>query len=84
MPATITRQTADTLIRNALRGFAPDSVLLDLPVDAPLRETLDLDSIDFLTFIERLSAARGARIDEDDYPRLATIAAGIDFLAEID
>ncbi|WP_158888154.1 acyl carrier protein [Amycolatopsis anabasis] len=65
---------------NALRGFATDNELGALAPDENLRETLELDSLDFLTFIERLSAGLGQRIDEDDYDRLATIESGIAFL----
>ncbi|WP_067537125.1 phosphopantetheine-binding protein [Nocardia crassostreae] len=82
MPATMTRESADIAVRTALRGFAPDSFLVTLPADEPLRPALDLDSIDFLTFVERLAAARARRIEEDDYPRLTTIDSCVDFLTE--
>ncbi|MBF6354450.1 acyl carrier protein [Nocardia higoensis] len=64
---------AEAIVRAALRGFAEESRLRELAPDDPLREVLELDSIDYLTFVERISDAVGARIDEDDYPSVATI-----------
>ncbi|MCP9618778.1 acyl carrier protein [Nocardia otitidiscaviarum] len=82
MTTAMSRDTAETTVRTALRGFAPESYLRAVSEDDSLRATLELDSIDYLTFIERLSAARGARIEEDDYPRLATVRSCVDFLTE--
>ncbi|WP_054812655.1 acyl carrier protein [Nocardia arizonensis] len=75
------RTVAEDTVRACLRGFATQAEIDALDVDAPLRSTLELDSIDFLTFVERLSAA-GRRIEESDYPRLATIRSCVDFLTE--
>ena len=40
-----------------------------------------MTSLDFLNFVEMLSQRSGQRIDEDDYPRLGTLASGSEFLA---
>ena len=69
------------MIKGVLREVAPDADPDTLPEDADLRDTLDLDSLDFLNFVEALSKESGRRIDEDDYPRLATLASGAEFLA---
>lgn len=79
MPRTMSREKAEDVVRDALRGFATEADILALGQDEPLRSTLELDSIDFLTFVERLSAA-GDRIEESDYPKLATIRSCVDFL----
>ncbi|WP_316574434.1 acyl carrier protein [Nocardia canadensis] len=81
MSATLSREDAEEAVRRALRGFATAADLATLPADAPLRTTLDLDSLDFLTFVERLTTATRIRIDECDYPRLATIHTCVEFLA---
>ncbi|MEU7143917.1 phosphopantetheine-binding protein [Nocardia sp. NPDC046473] len=80
MPGTLSRSDAEFAVRTALRGFASDADLADLPDNEPLRSALDLDSLDFLTFIERLTRATEMRIDEVDYPKLATIGACVDFV----
>jgi acyl carrier protein len=81
MPSTLSRNDADSLVRSALRGFASDADLAALTQNEPLRAALDLDSLDFLTFVERLTRATGVRIDESDYPQLATIDTCVDFLS---
>ncbi|WP_084501061.1 phosphopantetheine-binding protein [Nocardia xishanensis] len=78
-PRTMPREKAEDAVREALRGFATEADILALGQDEPLRSTLELDSIDFLTFVERLSAA-SSRIEESDYPRLSTIRSCVDFL----
>jgi acyl carrier protein len=80
MQRTMSREEADTTVRESLWGFAAESDLAALDADEPLREALELDSIDFLTFVERLSAAYGGRIEELDYPRLESIHSCVDFL----
>ncbi|WP_227999606.1 acyl carrier protein [Nocardia australiensis] len=80
MHPTMSREFADTAVRAALRGFATDVELAALEPDVPLRDALELDSIDFLTFVERLSQVRRERIEEADYPRLATVDSCVDFL----
>ncbi len=83
MPDTMSRELAEATVRDGLAGFASEAELAALDEDEPLRSTLELDSIDYLTFIERLSTASGRRIEEQDYPRLSTIRSCIDFLTEI-
>ncbi len=72
----------DRLIRTALREVAPDADLAQLGADADLREALGLDSLDFLRVVELLSQRTGHRIDEEDYPRLATITSATTFLSD--
>lgn len=69
-------------VATALLAIVPDADLESLGDDTPFRSELDLDSLDFLTFVENLCARTGTRIDESDYPRLATVASCIAFLSE--
>ncbi|WP_433520193.1 phosphopantetheine-binding protein [Nocardia pseudovaccinii] len=84
MSHTLSRDDADTVIRTALRGFASDAELAALARTEPLRTALDLDSLDFLSFVEKLNRATGVRIDESDYPRLASIDSCVEFLTAAD
>ncbi|MGK8507653.1 hypothetical protein ACRS5S_06180 [Nocardia asiatica] len=81
MPGTLSRETAEDVVRESLRGFATDAEIAAIGRDEPLRSTLELDSIDFQTFVERLSTA-SRRIEESEYPRLATIRSCVDFLID--
>jgi acyl carrier protein len=76
----MTPQQAEAAIKEALAQVAPDADTEALAPEADLRESLELDSIDFLRFIEILSKNTGSRIDEDDYPQLASMARAVTFI----
>ena len=60
--------------------IVPDADVDTLDDDEPIRDAFELDSMDFLSFVELLSTGSGARIDEDDYPRLTTMSDCVEFL----
>jgi acyl carrier protein len=72
---------AEKLVRTCVHEVAPEADLDALPPDADLRESLQLDSLDFLQVVELLCERSGVRIDEEDYPRLATLAGAVEFLS---
>jgi len=57
----------------ALRAIAPEVTAEEIAPDRPLREQVDLDSMDFLNFLIRLSAATGVDVPEADYAKLRTL-----------
>jgi acyl carrier protein len=77
----MTPQDARDLVATALRKVVPDADLEALDDTADLREAFELDSLDFLSFAETLGAGRGERIEEDDYPQLASLASCMRFLS---
>lgn len=77
----MTSEQAYDLLEKAIRKIAPDADLTQLKPDADMRGELGLDSLDFLSLVEELSKQTGWRIDEDDYPQLATLGSSITFLA---
>jgi acyl carrier protein len=77
----VTPEQARQAIEESLGQVAPDADTQSLAPDADLRDTLELDSLDFLRVVELLSERTGRRIEEDDYPQLATMASAIKFLA---
>lgn len=70
-----------TLAANVLAGIAPEADLSAVGESEDLRESLDLDSMDFLNFIIGLSQGSGVSIPEADYPRLFTLQGLVDYLA---
>jgi acyl carrier protein len=74
---------AETLIRTVLHEVAPDADLTTLGPDDDLRDTLELDSLDFLQVVELLSDRSGARIDEEDYGHLARLADAAAWLSTV-
>jgi acyl carrier protein len=65
----------------ALTRIAPDVDPASLDPGDDLREQCELDSMDFLSFVERLHDATGADIPERDYPRLASVDLAVEYLA---
>jgi acyl carrier protein len=76
----LTPADARSAVAAAIRRIIPDADLDTLDDDASFRTELELDSLDFLSFVEMLSSATGIRIDEDDYPELVSMASSISFL----
>lgn len=72
---------ARALVVDALRQVVPDADFEELGDDRPFRAALELDSLDFLAFVERLSSRAGVRIDESDYASLTTITSATEFVA---
>jgi acyl carrier protein len=70
-----------TLAVNVLAGIAPEADLSAVGESEDLRESLDLDSMDFLNFIIGLSKGSGRPIAEADYPRLFTLQGLVGYLA---
>lgn len=67
-------------VRRALSRVVPDADFASIGPHDKLRDALELDSLDFLRFVETLAGSTAVAIDEDDYPRLTTLADSADFL----
>jgi acyl carrier protein len=72
---------ARAIVADALHQVAPEIDIEAVERDADFRDTVELDSLDFLNFVEILSERTGRRIDEDDYPDLATFDGCVKFLS---
>lgn len=69
MDDTTLRQTVLT----TLRRIAPEIETDALRPDKPLRDQVDLDSMDWLNFLQGLHAALGVEIPERDYAKLISL-----------
>jgi acyl carrier protein len=69
------------LVARTLSTIAPEADLTALAGDAPLRDTLDLDSMDFLNFLVALNKATGIEIPESEYAKLQSLDALVGYLA---
>ena len=47
----------------------------------PLREQLDLDSMDFLAFLEGVAERTGVEVPERDYEAVAALQGCVDYVA---
>ena len=68
------------IMREVLANIAPEADLDGVAGDADLRETLDLDSMDFLNFMSGLHERTGIDIPEADYPKLFTLDGVVAYL----
>ena len=76
----MTRDEIRSTVLRTLGGIAPEADLDTLRGDAPIRETLDLDSMDFLNFVTAVDQELHVAIPEADYEQLATLDGCIDYV----
>jgi acyl carrier protein len=79
---TITTDDARGMVGTAVRRIVPDADLAGLAPEADLRQAFELDSLDFLSFVELLTQQSGVRIDEEDYPELRSLDSCVRFLRQ--
>jgi acyl carrier protein len=78
----MTRDEIRAAVLEALGRIAPEADLSSLRADVAIREQLDVDSMDLLNFVTAIHEALGVDIPEADYPRLATLAGCVEYVAE--
>lgn len=67
-------------VLGALQSVAPEIEADSLRGDRPLREEVDLDSMDWLRFLGALHRRLGVNIPEADYQRLDSLDAIVEYL----
>lgn len=68
------------LVVDVLATIAPEADFDTLRRDLPLRDQLDIDSMDYLNFMIALNERTGIEIPESDYGRLTTIDECVEYL----
>jgi acyl carrier protein len=76
------RQMIRNEVLSALKGIAPELEPELLRADRSLREEVDLDSMDWLRFIESLNRRLGIAIAESDYQYVDTLDTLITYLEQ--
>ncbi|MDP1826810.1 MAG: acyl carrier protein [Archangium sp.] len=64
-----------------LAEIAPEADLAALSGQVPFRDQLDLDSMDFLHFVQALDKKLHVDVPEADYPKLMTLDECVKYLA---
>jgi acyl carrier protein len=67
-------------VLDALLAIAPEVDVAELRDAQPLRDQVDLDSMDWLNVLLGLHQRFGVDIPESDYARLGTLAQIVDYL----
>jgi acyl carrier protein len=63
-----------------LQQIAPDTSPSALKLEENIRETLNIDSFDFLQFVISLHEKTGVEIPEEDYGKINTIQNAITYI----
>jgi acyl carrier protein len=80
----MTRDQIKAVVFQTLGSIAPEADLYQIKPDVPLRDQLDIDSMDFLNFVIGLHKELNVEIPEADYPELATLNGCVAYLRRIE
>ncbi|MDH3349516.1 MAG: acyl carrier protein [Desulfobulbaceae bacterium] len=76
----MTRDEIKDIVLEIIEDIDDEAEFDDLDAEAPLRDQLDLDSMDFLDIVMELRKRYKLQIPEEEYPQLATLKSCIDYL----
>ncbi len=76
----MTRDEIQDLILEIIADIDEDAEFDNLEAEKPLRDQLDLDSMDFLDIVMELRKRHQLQIPEEDYPNLATLDSCVKYL----
>lgn len=76
----MTREDIKDLILEIIEDIDEDADFDELEPEKPLRDQLDLDSMDFLDIVMELRKRHQLQIPEADYPHLATLDSCVNYL----
>ena len=76
----MTREEIKALILEIIEDIDEDADFASLQPDKPLRDQLDLDSMDFLDIVMELRKRHQLQIPEEDYPHLASLNSCVEYL----
>ena len=76
----MTRDEIKDVILEIIEDIDEEADFANLDAEAPLRDQLDLDSMDFLDIVMELRKRYKLQIPEEEYPQLATLASCVNYL----
>lgn len=76
----MTRDAINDVIIEIIKDIDEDADTSTLAADQPLRDQLDLDSMDFLDIVMELRKRYKLQIPEEDYPQLASLDSCVNYL----
>ena len=74
------REEIRTAVLDIITTIVPDEDTSGLNDEEPLRDQIDLDSMDFLDIVMELRKLYGVQVPEEDYPKLADLKGCVDYL----
>lgn len=76
----MTPQETRAALEEIIMDVAPDADVHAVGDTANFREVLGLDSMDFLTIVERIAEQMGVEIPEAEYTKVETLVGLTDFV----
>lgn len=76
----MTRDELRQAVLGVLKEIAPEADLSRLAPDAPIRDQLDIDSIDFMRLLIGVHEKLHVDVPESDYPKVAALTGLLDYL----
>lgn len=76
----MTSEEIKDLVLEIIEEIDDEADFDNLDHDEPLRDQLDLDSMDFLDIVMELRKRHQLQIPEEDYPNLATLNSCVTYL----
>ena len=76
----MTSDEIKAVILEIIQDIDEDAVIDNIKADQPLRDQLDLDSMDFLDIVMELRKRYKLQVPEEDYPELATLDGCVTYL----
>ena len=76
----MTKEEIVLAVKDIIHTIAPDEELDGLDHAEPLRDQIELDSMDFLDIVMELRKRYGVQVPEEDYKELATLQSCADYL----
>ena len=76
----MSRDEIKDVILEIIEDIDEEADLASLDANAPLRDQLDLDSMDLLDIVMELRKRYKLQIPEEEYPQLATLASCVNYL----
>ena len=76
----MTRDEIKDIIIEIIQDIDEDAETDNLDPDQPLRDQMDLDSMDFLDIVMELRKRYKLQIPEEDYPELASLTSCVKYL----
>jgi acyl carrier protein len=70
-------------VKDILSDITPEEDLSGLKDEAPFREQLELDSMDFLDIVMELRKRYRVQVPEEDYKALVSMQSTVDYLTPL-
>lgn len=76
----MTRDEIKDVVIEIIQDIDEDADVKSIDADSPLRDQLDLDSMDFLDIVMELRKRYKLQVPEADYPELASLTSCVNYL----